>query len=200
MAVDLYCYIERQEENSWLFVGEMIPNEEHKYDPDAPKLAPSHILHSVHKELASILVDTGWAIRATEPYTAIVPRRGKPRDLSHELAAHFRYVDDDEATVYSWFTTRELNAFDLSSRVMMRQAYVPEEAAHLFANCPFGFPFDRWPPETPIGIAGWSRDGIEVRWQETYADIVKDFAELVPEVMKECGPPDTTRLVVQANW
>ena len=200
MAVDLYCYIERKESDTWRFVGELLPNAERRYDPDAPKLAPSHVLHSVNKELASILVDTGWAIRATEPYAAIVTRRGKPQDLSNELTEYFRYFDYDDGTVYSWFTERELIAFDLSSRVMTRQSYVSNEVAHLFDNCPFGFPLDRWPSETPVTIAGWSRDGVEVQWRETYSTIVKEFVNIVPPILAKAGTPDATRLVVQANW
>src|SRR5690349_23681595 len=135
MAVDVYCYIERYWDDGWRFVGKSIPNEERKYDSEAPKFAPSCVLHSVHKELASILVDTGWDIRAVEPYAPIVQRRGKPKDLSRDLAEYFHYFDYDQGTVYSWFTAAELEAFNLESRVMIRQAYVPNEAADLFDDC-----------------------------------------------------------------
>jgi len=81
MAVDLYCYVERHEGGIWQLVGELVPNDARQYDPEAPELTPTPVLHSVNRELASILVDTGWAIRAAEPYTAIVPRRGKPKNL-----------------------------------------------------------------------------------------------------------------------
>lgn len=200
MAVDIYCYTERKEGDKWHLVGGLIPNDGRQYDPDAPEFAPSPVLHSIDKELASILVDTGWAIRAVEPYTPVVPRRGKPRDLSRELAEYFRYFDNDAATVYSWFTVSELCNFNLSSRVMMRQAYVPAEAANPFANCPFGFPSDQWPDGVPLSIAGWSRDGVEVRWQETYAAIISDFNDTVPSALTKAGPPDFVRLIVQANW
>lgn len=183
MAVDLYCYIERHEDARWRLASELVPYDERRYDPEAPELAPSYVHHSVDKELASILVDTGWAIRAAEPYTAVVSRRGKPEDLCPELDTYFRYFDDDDATVYSWFTASELSAFDLSSRMMTRQAYVPHDAAHLFEDCPVGFPLDQWPKDDPVSIAGWSRDGTEV-----------------PPALAAAGAPDATRVVVQANW
>jgi len=117
-----------------------------------------------------------------------------------ELLEYFRYFDDDDATVYSWFTASELSAFDLSSRIMTRQAYVPTQAASLFDNCPFGFPLDRWPEDIPVSTAEWSRDGIEVQWKETYATIVKEFVDVIPPALVASGLPDATRLVVQANW
>lgn len=200
MAVDLYCYVERYDGGRWRLEGDLVPNGERKFDPDAPRLAPSPVLHSVSKELAAILVDTGSAIRAVEPYTAIVPRRGKPHDLSPELAEYFRYFEGDDATVFSWFTARELATFDLSARIMTRQAYVPPEAAPLFAGCPFGFPLKDWPQGTPVSIAGWSRDGVEVCWRESYATIVQEFVDVVPAALAKSGTPDANRLVVVANW
>lgn len=200
MAVDLFCYIERQENRRWQFVGEIIPNEDRKYDPEAPELAPSYVLHSVNKELASILVGTGWAIRSVEPYTPVVPRRGTPSDLSPELTDYFRYFDDDEGTVFSWFTAAELIFFGLATRTMTRRAYVPVEAAPLFQGCPFGFPFKNWPSGVPITIAEWSRDGIEVTWRENYDTIIEHFAHVVPAALALAGPPTETRLVVLANW
>jgi hypothetical protein len=178
----------------------MIPNEERKYDPDVPSLAPSHALHSVSKELASILVDTGWAIRAVEAYKPIVPRRGRPNDLSRELSEYFRFFNDDDGTVFSWFTAAELISFGLNSRVMTRQAYVPKGAAHLFRNCPFGFPLEHWPRDTPVTIASWSRDGSEVTWRESYETIIEEFVAVVPRALAMAGPPGDTRLVVMANW
>ena len=177
----------------------MIPNEEKSYDPDAPELVPSHVLHSVNKELAAILVDTGWAIRSVEPYTPIVPRRGRPVDLCQQLADYFHSFDGDDGTVFSWFTTEELNAFDLNTRVMTRQAYVPTEAASLFRSGPFGFPLQDWPSGVPVTIADWSRDGTEVNWKETYATIIKEFVDVVPVQLAMAGPPAKTRLVMMAN-
>lgn len=178
----------------------MVPNGERRYDPDAPELAPSPVLHSDHKELASILVDTGWAIRAVEPYTPVVPRRGRPVDLSKELADFFHFFDGDEGTVFSWFTAEELDTFGLNNRVMIRQAYVPAEAASLFQGCPFGFPLQDWPKGVPVSIAGWSKKGTEVTWKETYATIVKEFVDVVPFQLAKVGRPKDTRLVVMANW
>ena len=164
------------------------------------RFAPSHVLHSVNKELASILVDTGWANRAIEPYTPVVQRRGRPVDLSPELSDFFRCFDGDVGTVFSWFTADELNAFGLNTRIMTRQAFVSTEAASLFKDCPFGFPLQGWPRGVPVTIAGWSRDGTEVSWRETYDSIIPEFVDVVPALLEMAGPPNDTRLVVMANW
>jgi hypothetical protein len=200
LAVDVYCYIERRTDLEWRFTGNVLPNEERQYDSDAPVLAPSYVLHSVNKELASILVDTGWAIRAIEPYTPVVPRRGRPADLSAELSGYFRFFDGDAGTVFSWFTTEELNAFGLNTRIMIRKAFVPTKAASLFKGCPFGFPLQDWPRGVPVKIAGWSRDGTEVTWKEAYSTIIQEFVDVVPAQLAMAGPPDETRLIVMANW
>jgi len=200
MAVDIYCYIERLTVDGWVFTGEIGPNEEHRYEPEAPKLAPVPTLHSVNKELASILLDTGWAIRAATPYVAVAPRRGRPIDLSSPLAEHFKYYDDDAGTVYSWFTAQELSSFDLASHVITREAYVDPRVAQFFIGCPFGFPSDQWPSDIPISFAGWSRDGVEVRWMESYDTIVKEFIDVVVPVLSRHPEPSHTRLIIRGNW
>lgn len=196
MSVSVYCYLECWTGSEWSFVGDLEPNFDHEYDPNVPELAPVPLLHSTQKELATILVDLKWAIRATEPFVPVVPRRGLPPDLSSSLAPYLRWFAEDPATAVSWFTKRELDAFNLPSQVMLRQAYVPVEAAHLFANCPDGFPYDRWPEGVPIKIAGWSRDGVEVRWRETYDSIVPVLSETIATAMGAFSSPDSVRLVV----
>ncbi len=200
MAVDIYCYAELQTKDGWVFSGEVGPNPEHAYDSAAPEFAPVPAFHAVHKELAAILVDTGRPIRSTEPYEPIVSRRGQPEDLSPVLKDYFKYFAADDAMVYSWFTMEELVDFNLQSRTMIRQAYVEAEVAHLFADCPSGFPFSRWPKDKPIRYAGQSRDGVEVRWRESYASIIGEFSGMFPNTLLKLGGARETRLVVQAGW
>ena len=200
MAVDIYCYIELLTNHGWMFSGEIGPNPEHIYDPEAPELAPIPFFHSVQKELAAILVDTGRPIRSTEPYPPFVARRGQPADLSSVLRHHFKYYSYGDAMVYSWFTTEELIAFDLQSKTMIRQAYVDTEVAHIFADCPTGSPLSLWPKDKPIRYADWSREGIEVRWRESYASIIREFTDVVPRALLKDGSACETRLIVQAGW
>ena len=132
------------------------------------------------------------AIQSFDSKTRAVSRANAMRESAREFRLRWRIPRKGAMA--------ELDAFDLSSRVMTREAYVPHEAANLFDDCPLGLPLDRWPSGTPVKIAGWSRDGVEVRWKETYATIVKEFVDVVPTALAKAGSPDTTRLVVQANW
>ncbi|MFO0966958.1 MAG: hypothetical protein U0793_15400 [Gemmataceae bacterium] len=44
------------------------------------------------------------------------------------------------------------------------------------------------------------RDGVEVEWLESYAEIVPDFcAEALPQ-LAAAGDPGEVRLVVSASW
>jgi hypothetical protein len=178
----------------------MVPNPEREYDPDEPELMPGELFHSNHKELAAILTNTGKPIRSSEPYTPVVPRRGLPTDLSSELSAWLRRHEGESWFGTTWFTAREAVDFGWADRVMRRQAYVTPQAAPLFADCPRGFPWDRWPAGVPVSYAGWSRDGVEVEWLESYAEIVPEFARDVLPQLAALGPPDQVRLVVAASW
>jgi hypothetical protein len=183
----------------------MVPNSDREYDPDEPELMPEELFHSNHKELAAILTDTGKPIRSSEPYIPVVPRRGLPPDLSPELSAWLRRYEGEswfDATWYvtTWFTAREAAEFGWDDRIMRRQAYVRPEAAPLFAGCPRGFPLARWPAGVPVSYAGWSRDGVEVEWLESYAEIVPEFARDVLLRLTALGPPDHVRLIVLSSW
>lgn len=200
MAVDINCYIELLTSRGWEFAGDIGPNPERDYDHEAPEKAPIPVFHSVNKELAAILVDTGRPIRSTEPFQSIVPRRELPMDLSRVLREHFKYYSYDDGLVYSWFTTDELIAFNLQSKTMIRQAYVDTEVAYLFADCPTDFPALLWPKGKQIRIAEWSREGTQVRWRESYASIVREFTDVFPEALLKVGSGKQTRLIVQAGW
>lgn len=199
MAVDVYGYIELFKENRWVFEGQMVSNPEREYDPDEPVLKPEELFHTDHKELAAILVE-GNPIRAAEPYTTIVPRRGLPTDLSEVLATWLRPNEMEESFHTTWFTAAEALNFGWENRIMRRQAYVNPLAAPLFEGCPRGFPYDKWPAGLPISYAGWSQDGIEVEWLESYQEIVPEFTKgVLPKLARfECL--DHARLIVVASW
>ncbi|WP_020475657.1 hypothetical protein [Zavarzinella formosa] len=206
MGVDIYGYAEALVAGRWAFVGRMVPNPDREYDADEPELMPEQLFHSYHKELAAILTDSGNPIRSSEPYVPIVPRRGFPADLSPELAGWLsRYKIEEwhsgrQWFFPTWFTAREAAGFGWTKRIMRRRAYVAPQAAPLFAGCPRGFPWDHWPADVPVSYAGWSRDGIEVEWLETYAEIVPEFVGQVLPQFVRLGPPDQVRMVVVALW
>ena len=185
MGVDVSGYAEVTPAGRWEFAGRMVPNPEREYDPDEPEMMPDELFHSNHKELAAILTDTGNPIRSSEPYAPVVPRRGLPADLSSELAAWLRRHEGESWFAATWFTAREAAEFGWTNRVMRRRAYVAPQVAPLFAGCPRGFPWARWPAGVPVSYAGWSRDGVEVEWLESYAEIVPEFVrDVLPQLAK----------------
>lgn len=143
MAVDIYGFAEMLTGGMWTLVGDMVPNPERRWNPDEPELMPELFFHSIHKELAAILVDTGFPIRSSEPYAPVVAKRGLPKDLSPELAAWFGRDPSEPPLDANWFTAGEARAFGWSERIMRRRAYVPVEAAPLFRGCPRGFPIEK---------------------------------------------------------
>jgi hypothetical protein len=199
-VVDIYGYAEVSLGGGWEFIGRMIPYPESEWDPDEPKLMPEDLFHSNHKELAAILTDTGNPIRSSEPYTPVVPPRGLPTDISPELETWLRRYDGEPYFGSTWFTAREAAEFGWGDRIMRRRAYVPPEAAPLFADCPRGFPLKDWPVGVEVAYAGWSRDGVEVEWLESYEEIVPEFARDVLPKLGGLGPPEQVRLVVVAWW
>lgn len=200
MGVDIYGYAERALGDCWQFTGELVTNTEREYDPEAPEWMPKEVFHSSIKELAAILTGSGNPIRSSEPYIPVVPQRGLPVDLSPELNAWLRRYQDDVSAACTWFTCREATDFAWRSRLMRRRAYVPLEAAPLFAGCPRGFPLAHWPVGVPIKYAEWSRDGVEVEWVESYEEIVTEFVHEVLPQLTSLGQPDQVRLVVLAGW
>lgn len=205
VGVDVYGYAEVRADSRWAFAGRVVPNPDREYDPDEPEVMPEALFHTDHKELAAILTDTGNPIRSSEPYTPVVPRRGLPPDLSPELSAWLRRYEGEpwfnpDWLATTWFTAGEAAAFGWDERVMKRRAYVPPPAAPLFVGCPRGFPLARWPAGVPVSYAGWSRNGVEVEWRESYAEIVPEFARDVLPRLPALGPPDEVRFVVVASW
>lgn len=199
MGVDVYGYAEVRSRGRWAFAGRLVPNPDRDYDPDEPEVMPEALFHAADKELAAILTDTGNPIRSSEPYTPVVPRRGVPPDLSPPLSAWLRRDEGEPWSAATWFTAGEAAEFGWADRVMRRRAYVPPEAAPLFAGCPRGFPLARWPPGVPVSYAGWSRAGVEVEWLESYAEIVPEFVRDVLPQLAAVGPSDRVRLIVVAS-
>jgi hypothetical protein len=200
LAVIIDGYAEISAAGEWRFTGEMIPNPERKYDPNVPELIPRPLFESGQKELAAILTGLYASIRATEPYMPVAPLRGLPDDLSPELAGWLRLHDGKVGFAANWFTKHELDMFGWEERLMRRQAMVEPRFAALFAGCPRGFPFAKWPKDVPITYAGQLRDGIEVEWIESYAEIVPEFCRDAIPQLSTLGPADHVRLVVAAFY
>ena len=59
-----------------------------------------------------------------------------------------------------------------------------------------GFPRSEWPKDVQVSYAVWKRDGVEVEWEESYAEIVGDFYSAILPQLRLYGPPDDVRVVL----
>jgi hypothetical protein len=200
MGVSIDCFAEVLANCRWEFVGDMVPNLEAEYGPEEPELMPEPLFDADSKELAAILTGHYSTIRASAPYVPVVAPRALPSDLSPELEGRLRRQEGKPFFATNWFTKRELDVFSWEDRIMRRRAMVEARVAGLFAGCPRGFPLVKWPAGVPVSIAEWKRDGIEVEWLESYAEIVPEFYQGVMPRLARMGLPDQVRLIVAAYW
>jgi hypothetical protein len=200
MGVLIDGFLEVSCDGGWNFVGEMVDNSEHSFDPGEPGMMPKPLFRSGHKELAAILAGVSNPIRSKEAFVPVAGIRGLPSDLSSEVAAWLRSWADDPAFAASWCTARELLEFDWTGRIMQRQAMVDRRVAHLFAGGRRGFPWREWPQDVPMSCAAWMRDGVEVQWEESYAEIVGGFYSAILPQLKLHGSADEVRVVLSFFW
>ncbi len=122
-------------------------------------------------------------------FDVIAQPRGLPADLSLELGDA---LSGDK--IASWLLLAEVLEFDWYGKVMQYEAMVDARVAHLFEESK-PFPADdKWPKDIPIGYATWDRDGVTVRWTDTYAAAAPDFIEFL-EQLQQYGEPSQIRLV-----
>jgi hypothetical protein len=200
MGISIAGFLEVSRGDAWEFAGEMVPNPDHSYDADEPAVMPKPLFESDHRELAAILAGVGNPIRSKEPFVPIAEARGLPPDPSPEVATWLgRWAADPAyaaSFAASWCTARELLEFDWTGRIMQRQAMVDGRVAHLFAGRRRGFPRSEWPKDVQVSYAVWKRDGVEVEWEESYAEIVGDFYSAILPQLRLYGPPDDVRVVL----
>ncbi|GHO61964.1 hypothetical protein KSC_008560 [Ktedonobacter sp. SOSP1-52] len=120
MGTDISMYVEQRIGDEWYFVGQMVEDELHQYDPDdALEYRPESIYDRRHYSLFAILA--GVRNDQEEPFEPIAPLRGLPDDLSAELQVWYNYALYDEIAgspnpekwfQTSWLTLEELARFD----------------------------------------------------------------------------------------
>ncbi|VTS07642.1 Uncharacterized protein OS=Ktedonobacter racemifer DSM 44963 GN=Krac_5288 PE=4 SV=1 [Tuwongella immobilis] len=200
MAVDVSGYAEVYSDRQWRFFGQLIPPPEREYDPDQPEMMPEKLFHSTLKRVAAVLIKAGNPSPSSEPSSPAVPRRGLPPDLSPELSSWLRPLEGELGFETNWFTASEVSAFGWGTGIVRRRAFVRPEAAPLFADCPIGFPFAKWPAGIPISYADWSKDWVEVEWLETESeDVARLLHPLLPN-LTSIAEPDHVRFIVTASW
>ena len=204
MGTDIYLYAEIKRKGSWHLLLESEENS--RYHPEgklnAQLLKPVELYASRNYDLFSILADVRNPNGKTldnQKFEVISPPRGLPEDLSPELRDllkewEFENGEDGGFSGPSWLLLSEVLQFDWHGKVMHYEAMVDARAAHLFdENEPF--PFRQWPKDIPISYGVIIKDGVIVRWTDTYANAVgTDFFEML-ENLKKYGDPSQIRLV-----
>lgn len=209
MGTDIYLYAEIKKDGAWHLLGELKENREYypEDNPNSQPLNPVELYNGRNYDLFSILADVRNPNGKTldnKPFDVIAPPRGLPEDLSAEIRnwlKNWEYEDDDESGVGSsgvgspsWLLLSEVLQFDWDGKVMHYEAMVDARVARLFEESK-PFPYSKWPKEIPISYSTYQRDGVIVRWTDTYADSVgKDFMELL-NTLKQHGEPSQIRLV-----
>lgn len=205
MGTDIYLYAEIKREDGWHLLGELKENSEYYLEekPNAQLLKPVELYASRNYDLFSILTDVRNPNGKTlnnHKFEVISPSRGLPEDLSPELRDLLKEWEledgkDSGVSGSSWLLLSEVLQFDWHGKVMRYEAMVDARAAHLFDENK-SFPSRQWPKDIPVGYSVIMRDGVIVRWTDTYADAVgTDFFEML-ENLKKYGDPSQIRLIL----
>ena len=204
MGTYISMYVEQRIGDEWYYVGQMVENEIHKYDPDdALEYRPDSIYHVQDYSLFAILA--GVRNDREELFEPIAPLRGLPDDLSAELQVWYNYVLFDEETGKfitdwfraSWLTLEELARFDWHGKRRKVYVHVDERVKHLF-HPDKPLPWRDWPKGMPMDIDHTRKDSpyCNAIWTETYAEAVKPFlAEILDGLIEVYGPTSDVRLV-----
>lgn len=205
MGTDIYLYVEIKKNGTWQLLslnerGEHRPEEDSEGCLDSQFSAPIESYNARNYDLFAILADvrnpTGRTLNH-QPFDVIAPPRGLPEDLSAEIRSmlnDWEYETGGGVSDPSWLLLSEVLEFDWYGKVMCYQAMVDARVAHLFEESK-PFPYDPWPKEIPIGYATYMRDGVIVRWTDTYANAAgQDFMDLL-NTLNQQGEPSQIRLV-----
>lgn len=194
MSTDIMMYAEIEIDGTWQILRE--PPHNADLDPIDPTTQPPEwspvYYDNQNYELFAILADernpTGRTVD-NRPFEIVATPRGLPEDLSPELGDAL-----SGEKISGWLLLAEVLQFDWYGKVMQYEAMVEARVAHLFEeSTPFPAA-DLWPQDIPIGYAVWDRDGVIVRWTDTYAAAAGDFMAFLQK-LSCCGEPSKIRLV-----
>ncbi len=199
MGADIYLYSEIERDGIWEFVGETEENAHHdpEENPASPPRKPVELYGGRDYHLFDIL---GGLQRSSsyildgQLFEMIAERRGLPADLSPELRAWHRERESDDVYGENWLLLSEILSFDWHGKFMRFEAMVDARVASLF-HPDQPFPRAQWPADIPIGYAAFLRDGVKVRWTDSYAASVDSSIFALFERLTKLGDPTQTRLI-----
>lgn len=202
MGADIWMYAEFKKDGVWHLAGDIEKNPE--YYPEENSEAQLYKLVEVYDtrnyNLFGILADVRNLNGHTldnQKFDVIASPRGLLEDLSPEIQS---WVKDWEDQYFSpsWLLLSEVLRFEWQRKVMRYEAMIDARVAHLFREDE-PFPFSKWLQDVQMGYATYLKDGVTVRWTDTYAASVgEDFFEVINS-LKQYGKPSRVRLVFWFN-
>ncbi len=186
MGTDITIFVEEQsKDGSWELVDEPVKHDQPYNYIDEIKFLPRSMDSGRNYNLFAILANCRNGLRSEELFKPIADQRGVPDDLS-EIAKRV-YESSDDYHNATWYYIEEVLDYDWS-QTMQFAGDVDEKFKHLFKDNPLGYPRkelerlqnpNRKEGESTIisGAAAYSKDGVTVRWRETYRDCAKHFLD-----------------------
>jgi len=198
MGYDIYLYAEIKRADHWELIGGLEENPEYYPEdyPNAQPLKPVKIYNDRNYDLFAILTGGEVTQRHLAPgqnFESFAPPRGLPKDVCPEIKSWFDFLCDD-AFAPSWLSLQEIEGFKWQNAFIRHEAMVDKRVAHLFQDDK-SFPYQEWPPDIEISSAAWMRDGVTVRWTNSYADCAGSHFFAALEKLKALGQPSHIRLV-----
>ena len=196
MGTDIHMYAEVKRNGVWRPIRNLENVEYLPDDSSAQRHEPIQIYKGRDYVLFDILADMRTTIGRTvddRKFDAIAPPRGLPEDLSPEMRDWAE--DGQEAPLgSSYLLLSEILDFDWHGKVMHFEAMVDARVAHLFVEDE-PFPSDKWPKDVLMSYSVIKRDGVTVRWTDTYAASVGEGVLELFKGLTQHGDPSHVRLV-----
>jgi hypothetical protein len=187
MSTTISLFAEHKDGNNWVSLTPVEKNP--YYDPDdfddailEPLYKPLEIDVGQNYSLFAILANARNGNKTEGDFEYIAPPRGLPEDVSDIIRA---WYDSWEGYAHnaSWLYFEEILNFDWKDKVIQRCAMVDPRVAHLFRDNPLGFPSKNWPTGVQMSYATYMKEGVEVRWKQTYAEAAQ-FEFLTNNLLK----------------
>ena len=201
MGYDLHLYAEIKRSQNWELIGDMEENSEYypEDNPNAQPMKPIEIYDDRNYDLFAILTNGEVAQQRLEhgqKFESFVKPRGLPKDVCPEIKKWCESFNDtySDAIATSWLSLEEIEKFKWKKVFIRHEAMVDKRVGHLFRdNKPF--PHSEWPSNIEVSYAVWKRDGVTVRWTNSYADCVGSHFFAALDKLKILGKPSQIRLV-----
>lgn len=185
MGVDISMYSEVRKKGRWQFHE---PSADFQEKMELSKAEYNVPIYSIrNRQVYSLLVGYESSNSNANPLLPISPPKGKPIDISPEVARELLALGSD-AFDTSWLTLEEIQAYDWN-KLMKCTGYVDPKYKGYFINRPKTFP-----PEVPR-VSGFSKKWAKVNWFQPVSETGGQFYSDVIPYLCTLGQPEDVRVV-----